>query len=273
LGLSGGFGAVRIGYQYTNVYEVSTLSGYMLGSEGVHGADFAHAAGNSYVGGTRANGITYISPNLGGFTAQLQYGAGASLQSFTHNSPATKNAENTANQFEADRTSLMGKFAQGPLSVAVAHTMYKNGADTATTTPYTGAVASVTAVLTQVAASYDLGVAKIGMTHNIGDNKVAAANQRKVTASSVSASVPMGATALVAAYHMIDEKNASTDASTVKGSGMQIGVIQNLSKRTAAYAFYGQNTFDNLAIATATAATAATDLKQTDITFGVRHSF
>jgi predicted porin len=89
LGLSGGFGAVRIGYQYTNVYEVSTLSGYMMGAEGVHGADFAHVAGNSYVGGTRANAITYISPNLGGFTAQLQYGAGASLQSFTHTTAQT----------------------------------------------------------------------------------------------------------------------------------------------------------------------------------------
>jgi predicted porin len=218
------------------------------------------------VGGTRANAITYISPNLGGFTAQLQYGAGASLQSFTHTT-----AQTVAPEFKAERTSVMGKFANGPLSVAVAHTTHKNNpiADPSAN----GTVATVTGTLTQIAASYDLGVAKIALTNNSGNNGATAGDERKLTATSVSASVPMGATVLVAAYHMIDEKNASTDASTVKGSGVQIGVIQNLSKRTAAYAFYGQNKFDNSLLAFASPATAVTDLKQTDITFGVRHSF
>jgi predicted porin len=259
LGLSGGFGTVRLGYQYTNVYEVSTLSGYSAGTEGVHGADFAHVAGAGYVGGTRANAITYISPNFSGFTAQFQYGAGAGLQSFETNSAATG-----LSQFEAKRTSIMGKYAQGPLSVALAYTAFKNGSGAAGASAPT----TVTANLTQLGASYDLKVAKLNFTYNTGDNDVAvAANKRDVDAYTISASVPFGSTSFVAAYHNIDEDNGS-GADVTKGSGYQFGVVHNLSKRTAAYAFYGRNSFD-----TTTSPAILKNLKQRDITVGVRHSF
>jgi len=258
VGVSGGFGAVRIGYQYTNVYELSTLSGYMLGAEGVHGSDFAHVAGSGYVGGTRANAITYISPNFNGFSAQFQYGAGTGLQSFEHNTALPDD------QFEAKRTSLMGKYAAGPLSVALAYTSYKNGttAAGAATGP-----ATVTAKLTQLGASYDFGMAKVGFTYNDGKNDVVGAGERKVDAYSLGVTVPFGATSVVASYHDIDEKGAAGVAVT-KGDGFQIGVVHNLSKRTAAYAFYGRNNFDTVA-----APAALTNLKQSDVTVGVRHSF
>jgi predicted porin len=67
LGLSSkDLGTLRIGYQYTNVYELSSLAGYTLGSEGVPGADKAHLHMNAQAGGTRANAITYISPSFSG---------------------------------------------------------------------------------------------------------------------------------------------------------------------------------------------------------------
>jgi predicted porin len=261
VGLAGGFGTVRAGYQYTNVYELSTLSGYMLAGESVHGSDFAHTAGNAYVGGTRANAITYITPNISGFTAQVQYGAGTSLQSFTHN---TTVAATVAPEFKAQRTSLMGKYSAGPLSAAVSYTGYKNNpvADTVADNNVT----TVTGKLTQIGASYDLGVAKLGVTYNNGKNgRPAAADAREVKAASVTASVPFGATALTVGYHNINEKNGS-DVSVNKGTGFQVGVIHNLSKRTAAYVYAGQNKFD------ASSALGA-DSKQTDFTVGVRHSF
>ena len=75
LGFSSGFGTVNIGYTYNNLYELSTLSGYNIGSEGLPGAASAHVLGNTFLGGTRSNGLTYISPNMGGFTVRVQYGA------------------------------------------------------------------------------------------------------------------------------------------------------------------------------------------------------
>lgn len=260
LGVSGGFGAVRLGYQYTNVYELATLSGYHAGAEGVHGADFAHVAGFAYVGGTRANAITYISPKFGGFTAQFQYGAGTGLQSFENNI-TTASADG---QFEAKRTSIMGKYAAGPLSVALAYTAHKNG----TSSPGPSKPATVTANLTQLGASYDFGMAKVGFTYNTGDNDIAdKTSYRELDAYSLSASVPFGSTSLVVAYHDIDEKNGNGTKIT-DGSGYQFGVVHSLSKRTAAYAFYGRNKFK-----TTTSPVALTNLKQTDITVGVRHSF
>ena len=258
LGVSGGFGTVRLGYQYTNVYELATLSGYHAGAEGVHGADFAHVAGNGYVGGTRANAITYISPKFGGFTAQFQYGAGTGLQSFEHNTTLTDN------QFEAKRTSIMGKYAAGPLSVALAYTAHKNG----TSAPGPSKPATVTANLTQLGASYDFGMAKVGFTYNTGDNDIASkTSYRELDAYSLSASVPFGSTSLVVAYHDIDEKDGN-GAKITDGSGYQFGVVHSLSKRTAAYAFYGRNKFNTIS-----SPAALTNLKQTDITVGVRHSF
>jgi predicted porin len=270
VGLASGMGTVRVGYQYTNVYELSTLSGYMLAGEGVHGSDFAHTAGNGYVGGTRANAITYITPNISGFTGQLQYGAGTGLQEFTHNAPTS-----VANQgqFKAERTSLMVKYAAGPLSAAVAHTTYKNG----TATDGTAAIANaVTGKLSQVGASYDFGMAKVGLTYNTGKGPNAiAAQARKVDAYSLTAAIPFGATSLTVGYHDINEKDGA-GAAVTKGSGMQVGVIHNLSKRTAAYVYYGQNDFDNATVNSGTTTATAvrlTNLKQTDFTVGVRHSF
>jgi predicted porin len=55
---------------------------------------------------------------------------------------------------------------------------------------------------------------------------------------------------------------------------MQIGVIHNLSKRTAVYGYWGQNDIDNIRVGrTAALAIDAQDLKQTDFTVGLRHSF
>jgi predicted porin len=126
LGVSTGMGTVNIGYQYTNAYELATLSGYALGSEGVIGADKSHlhglsgsvAAGTSGVGGTRANMISYISPAFSGFTARVQYGTGTGRESFT----TTTTGSNGLTTDNTRRMGLMLQYANGPLSVAAAYT-------------------------------------------------------------------------------------------------------------------------------------------------------
>jgi len=251
VGLSGGFGTIRLGYQYTTLYEIGTLSGYVQTSEGVHGADFAHLAGGNglgnFIGGTRAPGIVYNSPNFGGFTFQAQYGGTAAntLTSFENG------AGGAGTQFKNERIGLMGKYAAGPLSVAIGHTSLKSG-----TAAGGVAIPTTTADATQLGGSYDFGVVKVGGTYTTGDNGGAI----DFSAYTLSAAVPFGAAKFIVGYQ--SQTNETNNVDTTKASGWQLGVTYDLSKRTQAYVYTGQ-TKEKL-----------TRLKQADNFYvGVRHSF
>ncbi len=245
MGLSGGFGTARIGYQYTNLYELATLAGYTLTSEGLHGGDVAHLAQTS--GGTRANGLTYMTPTMGGFSARLQYGAAGDLNTFE---------SKTAAQLKQERTSVMAKYDQGPLSAALAYTQHKAGSAAAA-----AAIATTTAKITQVGASYNLGVAKVGGTYLDGTDGAATATKTK--AYQIGVSVPMGATTLVAGTGSSVGKKAGVK--NVDVTTWQIGALYDLSKRTQVYAYTGNTKDDGLAA-------TAIDKKSNTIV-GMRHSF
>ncbi|MEY3653712.1 MAG: hypothetical protein RL739_1882, partial [Pseudomonadota bacterium] len=123
LGLEGGFGTVRVGYQYTPVYEVSTLSGHTQTSEGVIGGEVAHLWGAGAVGGTRANAITYISPRMGGFQAMLQMGSAGGREQTEWLSANT--ATGTTMDKQA-RNALMIDYTAGPLRAGLAYTMFNS---------------------------------------------------------------------------------------------------------------------------------------------------
>lgn len=208
VGLTGGFGTVRVGYHYTNVYEVSTLSGFTMTSEGVQGGQNAHLWGQAAAGGTRANGITYMSPRMSGLMVAVQWGSAGGREN------TEWNAANTATgttQDKQERRSIRIDYLQGPLRAAYSWTSFDaavgargdNGVcpeqvinGTAITGTVTnqcvntfnvyGALTSVGAspltatafktTLNQLAASYDLKVVKLGATINKGtkDTTVAA---------------------------------------------------------------------------------------------------
>ena len=209
-GLAGGFGEVRIGYQYTNLYELSTLAGYALGSEGTVGADKAHLMGNAAMGGTRANGLTYISPVMSGIQIRAQYGAGSAgresfeASSFAFSALAAGSAANAAgvplglSKDQATRMSLMVKWDAGPASAALAYTSNAvtqaglaataNGAPAARAAGYQiinvyGAAGAFTATSSaidnfatrtakdlRIGGSYDMKVAKVGLVWSRGEN-------------------------------------------------------------------------------------------------------
>lgn len=223
---SDSMGAVRIGYQYTALYELGALSGYAVGSEGVPGADKAHLHSQSALGGTRANMIQYISPSISGFTARAQYGAGAGRESIESTTAGT----NGLTKDNQRRMGLMLQYANGPISAAAAYTSMRlqsgnlsaagaqqvTGATTSifgvvntanTFTAATGAysvpttltAAQLAAVQTglsrnanmlQLGGSYDFGVAKLAGTYNSGKNGGAA------TAAAAAA----GVTAITSTY-------------------------------------------------------------------------
>ncbi len=262
-GLSGGFGTFNIGYQYTNLYEMSTLSGYNIGSEGLPGAFSAHTFGQTYAGGTRANGLTYISPNMGGFTIRAQYGAG---QAGPEINTATT-AAGVTTPAEARRYSLMGQYANGPLSVALAYT--SNRVNTA------ALGGSRTGNLTQGGASYDFGVVKLAGTYTQGRDggigaaafAAAAGTSTRYRAYQIGLSAPFGA---FVPFITAGRAYATTDGAAARGIDIrqaQVGVRYSMSKRTTAYAMYGTAT-DNAADVAGTTA-----YKDKKTLVGVQHSF
>ena len=276
LGLSSAsMGTVNIGYQYTNVYELSTLSGYNIGTEGAPGAFTAHTFGNTFAGGVRANGVTYISPVFaGGFTVRAQYGAGGAVPE--QNESITSAGVGTNNNTR--RTSVMGQYANGPLSAALSYTT--NRVDNAAT-----AGTSRTGKLTQLGASYDFGVAKVAGTINSGNDDgigaggvagsgfgVASGTNTKYRSYQVGVAVPLGA---FVPFITAGRAYAETDGAGARAIDIrqeQVGVRYSLSKRTLAYAFYGRST-DNAAQTAGLASTANSVYKDSKTVVGIAHSF
>jgi len=199
LGIKGGFGEIRAGYQYTSVYEVGTLSGFTNTSEGVIGGEVAHLWGNGAVGGTRANAISYITPRMGGWQATIQLGSAGGREQTEWLSANT--ATGTTLDKQA-RTALQIDYSAGPLRAAMAYTQFNSqvsGRSAGTTTnqnvsavtsavvittfnvygalsgwnvsPITGNT-TYSANLLQLAGSYDFGAVKVGVTLNSGQKDV-----------------------------------------------------------------------------------------------------
>ena len=265
---SDSIGTFNIGYQYTINYELGTLSGYNIGSEGIPGA-FVHLLGNTIVGGTRANGMTYISPSFGGgFTVRAQYGAnGANPESARLVTAGVSASENTGRRF-----GLMGQYANGPLSASLGYTTLRSTTVGGGTIPAGTAnvnTASRSANLTQLGASYDFGVVKLAGTYNTGKDggTVGSTVSSRYRSYQVGLSAPFGAVvpfvSLGRGYILADGGGART----ADYKQAQVGVRYSLSKRTTAYAMYGRMTDDAATIANGNA------YKDTKTVVGVAHSF
>ena len=267
-------GTLNVGYQYTNLYELSTLSGYNIGSEGLPGAFSGHTFGQTFAGGTRGNGVTYISPVFaGGFTVRAQFGAGGANPEIFQSTTAAGVSTNT----DSRRASLMGQYANGPLSAAISLTNHRvNSA---------AAGGSRTGRLTQLGASYDFGVAKLAGTYNNGRDGgisaggaagtgfgVAFGTNTAYRSYQVGVSAPFGA---IVPFVTVGRAYAQTDGVAGRGIDIrqaQVGVRYSLSKRTTAYAFYGTSV-DNAAQNAAIASTAASVYRDKKTIVGVAHSF
>jgi len=246
VGLSGGFGEVRVGYHYTNLYTVSSLSGYLTGYEGMAGADTLHTYGSGNVGGARANGFTYISPKFaGGFDVTVQYGGGA-------NPAISSTVAGAANDNGTKRTGVLLNYANGPLKASVAYTSAKNKVSEVTTT----------GKLTQLGASYNFGVASVQGTYNTGTDGKAVATD--VKAYQVGVTVPFGAASFFAATGKGDSEDSGVVRSEIKQN--TIGATYSLSKRTTLFAAHG-TTKDTKVV------TAGSAAKGTALRLGVRHTF
>jgi len=276
VGAASGFGEVRLGYQYTALYTVSTNSGYHLGSE-QPGGDLAHGTlSNADFGGTRANGITYISPKFNDVTITFQKGAASGRENVEIASPA-----NGKTNDKNSRWSILANYAAGPLNASYAHTSFKTesnavAAGTITTTIF-GAVTAASAAaaaakdqnnkLDQLAASYQLGAAKLTASYAKGQirDTATATNSADTKAMQFGGEYAFGKVRpfLISGKSKITRQ--SDAATTFDAKSTQFGARYDLSKRTVAYFISGKVSDD--------AATGTTIKERKATALGLFHSF
>jgi len=245
VGLSGGFGALRAGKQYSASF-FNLIGSDPFGATGGTGGTYV---GNLLIGNQgadgdnplrQANAIQYEAPTLvpGVRIALTKVLAGANS---ANGAPKT-----------ADSTGYALLYTSGPLNVG-----YTSDSIKAQNIAGAGVTAAPTSTtkLTTVAAQYDLGMAKL----TYSDGKIMN-NGRGVKASMTGIAVPMGAATLMLTSST-GKANTTGGDTTLKG--MQYGGNYALSKRTVAY----------LHINNSTSTKATVDTKVKGYGLVIHHSF
>jgi len=249
--LSGGFGEVRLGRDYSNTFtNEATFDAYGANGFGSSinlyfglGPTTGLSAANLGSGATTQvrtnNMVGYFTPgNLGGFYASAQMGAGEGVK---------------GNKYTGFRVG----YAAGPVDVAVAMSQ-------------TDVAASNKFKKFNIGASYNLGVAKVLALYD--QSKFGAL---KYTTFQLSTSVPLGQGEFRASYTKGNAEGGTTAFNGSDATLLGAEYIYNLSKRTALYGQYGRLANKGgsaLALGGAVAA-GATGFTSTGYGAGVRHIF
>ncbi|QNK71628.1 porin [Variovorax sp. PAMC26660] len=303
--LSGGFGELRLGRDYTptfwndTVFDpfgtngvgtnlINTANGYNTKSR------FDPTAAGGFGGNTNydraSNSIGYfLPPNLGGFYGQVMYAFNEQTK-FKSNSAALTNA------FYKDNTARAGRYvggrfgyANGPLDVAVAY-----GSSTTGDQYQAGITSKVNTF--NLGASYDFGPVKLFGEYSKAKNKVDYETQQfdilgrdngtDLTGYLLGVTVPVGAGLIRASYSAVkydrNQKFAfnqfAFNKADEKANKLALGYVHNLSKRTALYATIARVSNKNgAALSTSNLLfsnnTTFTPKTSTGYDFGIRHAF
>jgi predicted porin len=266
--LSGGFGEVAIG-------RFNTLTKVIQDSNTFGGPGFgigwttqmvgvgSTTVDNQITGATAGAGAVTLFPSLNAerVSNAVQYktpvfnGFSASVQLVDNSDDITS----TAGKVVSGKGAIYGlNYAAGPLALAVAQKSIKS-TGTATTDQANTQKDEHTAFL----ATYDFGAAKVFVVVNDASNQAAGASLKtKFEDYSVGVRVPMGSWAFLAQYSDGEYKPTAGAKTDVKG--YQLGAQYSLSKRTTAYAYYGDDEAKR---------TGATTGERSGFAIGVRHTF
>mgnify|MGYP000854689641 CR=1 FL=1 len=242
--LMGGFGEIRLGRDYTPHFWNTTVYD-PFGTNGVGSANtfgMLGAAANVSTAVRSNNAISYFTPNLGGFSAQVMYAFGENV------SGGVK-----TNNYMGFRVG----YAAGPISVHAAYGKTEGATDAADHKAM------------NFGASFDAGVVKATLVYAQEKNGAGL----KVTAIEPGILVPVGAGVIRASYARHDIKDSDNDWNKIA-----VGYIHNLSKRTTVYATYarvGNKGTQTRAVANngLSAPAVTPGGNASGIEFGVRHAF
>jgi len=281
VGLSGGFGAITLGTQYSP-YD-STLTGYdphgatgssawgyvlaagslnnlaatpaaVAGFGGAKGANGFHASGNQF-GGRVTNSVMYATPSMGGFFAEVMWAPGE------NKNPVA----GAANQGASGYTGFRAGYNNGPLGVTLGYESIK-----------TAAAVNLSDKTTAWAltAQYDLGVAKVMAIYERAKNDGSAVSGIAAMADGtdngwgLGVSIPVGPMSLALSYARETHDSETVGLRDGKTSAFGVQAIYPLSKRTRLYTSYVGGKSQNAALAG-----AATSTKTSVWNVGMQHDF
>ena len=299
--LSGGFGEIRLGRDYTptfwndtvfdpfgtngvgtNLISTANTAFGGFGTPAASVGSFANVGSSNYVRASNTIGY-FLPPNLGGFYGQFQYGfAEKTKYSSGIFTPDVANSQRQGRY-------IGGRFgyANGPLDVALAY-----GSSTVGDNYYAGTTTKVNTL--NLGASYDFGPVKLFGELSKAKNKIdyevtpllGGRPDIDLTGYLLGVTVPVGAGLIRASWsHVKYDTNQpfnpfAVNNSDPKANKIALGYVHNLSKRTALYATIARVSNKNGAGLTVggpafynNAAGAFTPKSSTGYDFGIRHAF
>ena len=299
--LSGGFGEIRLGRDYTptfwndtvfdpfgtngvgtNLISTANTAFGGFGTPAASVGSFANVGSSNYVRASNTIGY-FLPPNLGGFYGQFQYGmAEKTKYSSGIYTPDVANSQRQGRY-------IGGRFgyANGPLDVALAY-----GSSTVGDNYYAGTTTKVNTL--NLGASYDFGPVKLFGELSKAKNKIdyevtpflGGRPDIDLTGYLLGVTVPVGAGLIRASWsHVKYDTNQPFNPFAVnnadpKANKIALGYVHNLSKRTALYATIARVSNKNGASLTVggpafynNAAGAFTPKSSTGYDFGIRHAF
>lgn len=258
VGLSGDFGALDLGRQYTPAFIVlNTLDPFGTGTAGQITNLFDSTGGYAVAGANSANPrmnntVKFSTANYGGFTASIGYGFGE----VAGNSTAGRSA------------GLNAQYSNGPIYVGFAYHTAKNAANT--DERKNGLLG----------ATYDFGPAKAHFAYGTTKNSIAQGgivtppvaggniNNGDGRNVMLGVSAPLGAGRLMASYIRHDDRGVNNFDANQFG----IGYSYALSKRTSLYTAYAKISNKNNAFYTVGNA-GNNGIGNSAFNLGVAHTF
>lgn len=249
VGLSGDFGAVNLGRQYSPLFiAVDSFdpfgTGITSGTAGVgtsgYGAAHFFVPGNPRID----NSISYSSNSMSGFAVNAIYGLGT---------------ETPGNTSAGRYMDLSGTYTAGPLFAELVYTDSQNAAGNNSTK-------SILA-----AGTYNFGVATAHAAFQTVEDDGAAAVAVDRQVMSLGVTVPVGAGAFIANY--IDFSNKNSLIKSADASQIAIGYTHSLSKRTNLYTSLSrtENEANSAMGSDGGGAIAGKNVKMFNV--GIRHKF
>lgn len=219
VGLSGGWGELRLGRDYTAAFRAVSPADPFVTNGPADLTTMALNLGNSNKQATTSNAsnmIGYYTPPMNGFNATAQVFLGES-------------ASNAVNANDGDGYSIRVGYTKGPWAASLG-TQTTRGTVTATTLgDYS---------LSALSLTYDLGVAKLAFTSSNETLVKSAVATASNNSNMLGVTVPLGAAKLKASYVRASQNTGVAGAADTSGTLYGLGVDYDLSKRTTVYATY-----------------------------------
>ena len=292
VGLTGGFGEVRLGRDYTSAFQLGVASADPFGTNGpadssVMTLNLGARNGLATTSGA-SNMIGYITPNMNGVTAKLQTFFGENSSAST----AKAVAGGTNNGTDGDGYSAQIGYTNGPIFASIGQQVTKGTAATAVNPALnitTGAglasntgIPAATGDYTQrgLSVTYDLGVAKLAYT-NAREELIGAASTTSNASNLIGVTVPFKGVNYKASYVRSVQNTGAAGAVDNVGTLVGLGADYALSKRTTVYGTYGRVSNENGAAfsaglaggAAGTTLTSTANPSSTGMAIGVFHTF